>query len=56
MCWRFTYKRCPLKVKAKLQEVWLVESRDAIDKAINVLLQKFSTSTKAMKKLEKDRE
>ncbi|MGP1958442.1 MAG: hypothetical protein ACTS7E_00035 [Arsenophonus sp. NC-CH8-MAG3] len=45
------------KVKGELQEVCLLESRDAPDKALDILLARFLVNyyPVAMKKLEKNR-
>ncbi|MGP1923937.1 MAG: hypothetical protein ACTS73_03080 [Arsenophonus sp. NEOnobi-MAG3] len=49
-------KGIQLKVKAELRDVWLAESRDADNKALDILLVRVLVKypTTAMKKLWKD--
>ncbi|MGP1927506.1 MAG: hypothetical protein ACTS8R_08075 [Arsenophonus sp. NC-QC1-MAG3] len=46
------------KLRSELQEVCLLESRDAANKSLDILLSRFSAkyNPAAMKKLEKNRE
>ncbi|MGP1947242.1 MAG: transposase [Arsenophonus sp. NC-PG7-MAG3] len=52
------HKSMQLKIKTELRELWLIESYDAANKAINVLLVKFLAKCypAELKKLEKNEE